>query len=200
VSVLAKVLGFSLALSLCFTLVTHLLPQVEGRVPQEIEVDIDALTMDEFIALGEYIFKRIDSCTLCHNDRGRAPDILRLNMIQTIASRLADGRYQGKARDAEGYIRESMLAPSVYVVDGYGKVGAEHISPMKAVDKPPMLLSDIEIDAVIAFLQAKDGGEVTVALPSSAEDMPVAPALPVDTGEARKPMWIQAPDERGSGG
>lgn len=193
-SVLAKVLGFSLALSLSFTFVTHLLPQVEGRAPQEIEVDIESLTIDEFIALGEYVFKRIDSCTLCHNDRGRAPDILNQDMARTVASRLADGRYQGKARDMEGYLRESMLEPSAYVVDGYGKVGAEHISPMKAVDKPPLLLSRIEIDAVVAFLQSKDGGEVTVPLPSSDEDVPVTPTLPVDDGGARMPMWIQGED------
>ena len=44
--ILVKVLGFSLALILVFTLVANTLPQVEGEAPVETEVDLGALTME----------------------------------------------------------------------------------------------------------------------------------------------------------
>jgi cytochrome c551/c552 len=68
----------------------------------------------------------------------------------------------------ECYLRVSMLEPSAFVVAGFGKKGTnDSVSPMPNVAKPPLQLSDIEIGALIAFLQSKDGGEITVALPSA---------------------------------
>ncbi len=169
---IVKVLAFSLGLALVFTGIANLLPQVEGQAPEEVKVDIGALTMDGFIALGENIFKNKGTCTLCHNNMGRAPNILELEMNGTCEERMADERYKGAASDVEGYLRESMLDPSIYVVKGYGKKGSNDTqSPMPTVNKAPIHLSDIEIDAVIAFIQAKDGGDVTVALPT---DVPAA--------------------------
>ncbi|MCK5921474.1 MAG: hypothetical protein KAG66_11075, partial [Methylococcales bacterium] len=78
-STLAKVLGFSFALTLVFTLVANMLPQVEGEAPVDEEIDLGELTMDSFIATGESLFSGKGTCTLCHNDLGRAPDILALN-------------------------------------------------------------------------------------------------------------------------
>ncbi len=167
--VLVKALGFSLGLALLFTLVAHILPQVEGEAPEVEEVDLGALTMDSFVALGESVFNGKGTCALCHNNLGRAPDLLAMNVVETAAERLADSRYQGAATDAEGYLRESMVAPSVYVVKGFGKKGTNDTeSPMPTVEKPPVQLSAAETDAVIAFMQAKDGNPVTVALPSEA--------------------------------
>lgn len=168
-SVLAKTLGFSLALTLVFTGVANLLPQVEGEAPVEKEIDLSELTMDDFVAMGEELFNNKGTCTLCHKPAplGRAPDVQGQNMVATAAERLADERYAGKATDAATYIRESMLIPSKYVVSGWGKKGSDDKeSPMPAINKPPIQLSDVEIDAIIAYLQAKDGNEVTVALPS----------------------------------
>jgi len=167
--VLAKSLGFSLALALLFTLVANLLPQVEGEAPVEIEVDLGALTMESYTALGESIFNGKGTCPLCHNDRGRAPNIPALNMVQTATERLKDARYKGKATDAESYLRESMLDPGIYVVVGFGKKGTnDTVSPMPTINKAPIELTEIEINAVIAYLQAKDGNEVTVDLPTEA--------------------------------
>lgn len=177
--VLAKSLGFSLALALLFTLVANLLPQVEGEAPVEQEVDLGALTVESFAALGESIFAGKGTCTLCHNAMGRAPDILALNMAATVDERLKDERYKGSASDPESYVRESMVDPGIYVVKGFGKKGSnDTISPMPVVNKAPIELSDIEINAVIAYLQAKDGNEVTVPLPTEA---PVAEAEPAET-------------------
>ncbi|MCW8883622.1 MAG: hypothetical protein OQK12_00035 [Motiliproteus sp.] len=166
---LPKVLGFSLALTLVFTVTANLLPQVEGEPPKEEKVDLGALTMDSFIALGESAFNGKGTCTLCHNNLGRAPDLLEMNVGEAAKERLADSRYQGKASDIEGYLRESMTDPSIYVVAGFGKKGSNDTeSPMPAVDKKPIELSAVQIDAIIAFLQSKDGNEVTVALPTEA--------------------------------
>ncbi|MCP3672093.1 MAG: cytochrome c [Gammaproteobacteria bacterium] len=178
---MGKILGFSLGLTLIFTLVTSLLPQVEGEAPVEKKVDLAALTMDDFVAMGEELFNNKGTCTLCHKPAplGRAPDIAGMDMLATSAKRLADERYKGEVKDAEGYIRESMVDPSKYVVATWGKKGSNDTeSPMPAVDKAPIQLSDMEMDAVIAYLQSKDGGEVTVKLPSpeAAAEITAAPA------------------------
>lgn len=187
-TVLLKTLAFSLALTLLFTLVTYLLPQVKGEAPVEKKVDLGSLSMDGFIALGDDIFHNKGTCTLCHKPAplGRAPDIEGENMVALAAERLADPRYKGEARDAEAYIRESMVDPGKYVVAGWGKKGSnDSESPMPHVDKPPIQLSPMEIDAVIAWLQSKDGNEVTVALPSPEAAAEVA-AGASDAGAAGK--------------
>jgi hypothetical protein len=166
--ILLSVIGFSLVLVLMFTLVTNILPQLEGEAPVDEEVNLGEMTAETFAIFGESIFTDKGTCTLCHNDKGRAPDILTLSMVETANERLRDERYQGRAKTAEEYLRESMLDPGAYVVKGYGKKGSnDTVSPMPAVNKAPTLLTDIEIDAVIAFMQAKDGYEITVSLPST---------------------------------
>ena len=185
--VLAKSLGFSVVLILAFTLTANLLPQVEGEAPVEKEVELGALTMAGFIAFGEKVFEGKGTCSLCHNAMGRAPDILALNMVNTAQERLNDARYQGGATDAAAYLRESMIDPSVYVVAGFGKKGTNDTeSPMPAVDKAPIELSDVEMDAVIAFLQAKDGHDVTVSLPTDeAPTVAAAKEAPATAGPAQ---------------
>ncbi len=177
--ILLRVLGFSLLLTLIFTLVANLLPQVEGEAPKATKVDIGSLTPEKYAALGDSIFHGKGTCTLCHNERGRAPDIDVLNMADETKKALADPNYKGKASDIESYIHESMLEPSAYVVPGFGKKGATDVSPMPTISKPPIALTDIEINAVIAYLQNKDGNEITVSLPS----VDAAPA-PVDSGDS----------------
>lgn len=164
---LLRVLGFSLAMVLVFTLTANLLPQMQGEAPVDEEVDIGALTMDSFVTLGEKIFSGKGTCTLCHNNMGRAPDLLTFDLVGISPVRMADERYTGAADDAESYIRESMIDPGVYVVAGFGKKGSNDTeSPMPDVSKSPIQLSEMEIDAVIAFLQSKDGNEITISLPT----------------------------------
>ncbi len=68
----------------------------------------------------------------------------------------------------EDYLRESLMCPSCYVVKGYGKAG-DTKSPMPVISKPPISLAKFELNAVLAWLQAKDTpGEfekVTIPLP-----------------------------------
>jgi hypothetical protein len=69
----------------------------------------------------------------------------------------------------EDYLRESLMCPTCYVVQKYGKAGDTE-SPMPVIVKPPISLSPVEVNAVIAWLQSKDTpgdfAKVTVPLPS----------------------------------
>lgn len=196
--ILFKTLGFSLALTLVFSLLTYLMPQMRGEAPVEKVVDLGSLTMDDFVAMGEELYNNKGTCTLCHKPPplGRAPDILSEDMVAVSAERLADKRYQGEAKDAAGYILESMLDPGRYVVATWGKKGSnDSESPMPAVDKAPIQLSSMEMDAITAYLQAKDGNEVTVNLPTAEEAAEVASepvggaaALPVPAASAEEAM------------
>lgn len=191
--ILLKILGFSLTLILTFTAVTYVLPQMKGEAPIEKELDVGALTMGSFIALGEDLFQGKGACTLCHNKLGRAPDLLVLNVEKVSLERLADSRYQGSAKDAEGYIRESMVDPGRYVVAGFGKKGSNDTeSPMPAIDQPPVQLSSVEIDAIVAFLQDKDGNTVTVALPT---DVPESTTDTQESSGLATTGLAQSPEE-----
>lgn len=72
----------------------------------------------------------------------------------------------------EDYLRESLMCPTCYVVEGYGKDG-DTKSPMPLINKPPISLNPVELNAVIAWLQSKDTpGEfanVTVPLPTGGD-------------------------------
>lgn len=168
--VLLSTLSFCLFLTLVFTLVTYLVPQVEGEAPVETAIDLSSITMDDYVSLGEDLFNNKGTCTLCHKAAplGRAPDIQAMDMQTTTEERLADNRYSGTASDTENYLVESMTAPSAYVVEGWGKKGSnDSESPMPAVDKAPIGLSLTEINAIVAYLQAKDGNDITVELPTA---------------------------------
>jgi hypothetical protein len=170
--VFVKVVGFSLTLTLAFTLIANLLPQVEGEAPEEMVLDLGTFTEESFVAMGENLFSGKGTCTLCHNSMGRAPDIQVMNMGETANERLADPRYKGKATDVETYLRESLWEPSLYVVKNFGKKGSnDTVSPMPVINKPPVGLSDIEMNALIAYMQAKDGNPVTVTLPTTAAEL-----------------------------
>ena len=188
-SKLAATLGFSLVMIFVFASVTYVLPQSRGDAPPEEEVVVGAMTMDSFVALGDRLYNGKGTCTLCHNKLGRAPDLMTYDVVKTSLERTADARYQGKAKDAEAYLRESLLQPSAYVVAGFGKKGTnDSESPMPPVDQPPIQLSEVEVNAVIAYLQKKDGNPVTVPLP---KDAPAAPAA----GEAAMPAAAQTAEE-----
>lgn len=169
-----RVAIFSLGMLLSYTVIANILPQVKSSVQVEEAPEPDALDRGGQIAWGKRIFTGKGTCALCHNDLGRAPDLLALDLSREFAGRLADPRYTGAAEGKHGpaaieaYIRESMRKPSAYVVAGFGKKGTNDTeSPMPDVGRPPISLSDAEIDAVIAFLQDLAGVEVTVLLPSA---------------------------------
>jgi hypothetical protein len=87
--------------------------------------------------------------------------------IQEEYRRAGAGGHDGMI--GEDYIRESMMCPTCYVVKGFGGAG-DLKSPMPVINKPPISLSPIEVNAVIAYLQSfenpGDFSNVTVPLPS----------------------------------
>jgi cbb3-type cytochrome oxidase cytochrome c subunit len=144
------------------------IPQITPAPPPvEEELDLGAMTMTQFVALGERIYKGKGTCTLCHNELGRAP--LLEEAVTLAEQRLADPRYEGSASDVESYLYESMAEPSAYVVAGFGKAGTgDTESPMPNILTGSIGLSEVEMRAVIAYLQDLGGAEVTVEIPSEA--------------------------------
>jgi len=143
------------------------IPQVNPAPPPEDETfELNAMTMQEFTALGERTFNGKGACMLCHNAvGGRAPLLEKAAAVAT--ERLADPRYQGQATNEEEYLYESMVEPSAYVVAGFGKTGTgDTVSPMPSMQAGANRLSNIEIKAIIAFLQSLAGVQVTVKIPT----------------------------------
>ena len=98
----------------------------------------------------------------------------------------------------EDYIRESVMCPTCYVVEKFGNDG-DTKSPMPIISKPPISLSRIEVNAVIAYLQSKDTpGEfatVTVPLPQDdAGNTGVAFAEATDEDED-KPVFVTGTED-----
>jgi len=171
-----RVIVFSLSLLLFYALFSNSLPQVEPDLSEPIEVSTEGLDMDGMIALGETLFTGKGTCTLCHNDLGRAPDMLEMDLAAAFTERLTDTRYEGVAAGSEGpeavekYLRESLQKPSAFVVAGFGKKGSnDAVSPMPVVDAAPIELSNVEMNAIIAFLQDRALMTPTVPLPSADE-------------------------------
>ncbi len=192
-NVLARTLLFSVALVLAFGGVTYMLPQMEGPAPEQQVINIDDLTMESFIAMGKDLYSGKGTCALCHNELGRAPDLLAFNATVASLQRIAHPRYQGSASDAEDYLRESMLQPSAFVVEGFGTKGSNDTeSPMPAIDKAPVQLSAFEIDAIIAFLQDKDGEPVSVSLPVATDETIAAAGAPPPPAVPQSPEDVIA--------
>lgn len=141
-------------------------PRIEpAPPPEETKLDLGAMTMKQFIALGSEIYNGKGTCTLCHNALGRAP---LLDKAATVAAaRLKDPRYKGTAKNVEEYLSESLVKPSAFVVAGFGKAGShDSESPMPDISGGAIGLKEAEIKAVVAYLQDLGGAEVTVAIPT----------------------------------
>jgi len=157
-----KVVVFSLCIIGGYTLfATEFAPAIKPEPPVVTNPTPETMTGAELAAFGKTLFYGKGSCALCHERvGGRAPslDTIALNG----AKRIKEPGYKGTASSAASYIYESMTSPSAYVVPGYGSTGSvDTRSPMPDVRKPPVSLSQIEIRAVIAFLQDRAGVPVT---------------------------------------
>jgi cytochrome c551/c552 len=167
-----KVAGFSLLIIAFFAGFSNFgVPRIEpAPPPSEEKIDLGEMTMERFVALGEKVFNGKGTCPLCHNKLGgRAPMLDKIAVIA--AERLEAADYKGEAADVEGYLLESLIQPSAYVVAGFGKKGTgDKVSPMPDVSKGSIGLGEPEIAAVIAYLQDLAGVEITVKIPSGAAE------------------------------
>ncbi|MFQ5915574.1 MAG: c-type cytochrome [Nitrospinota bacterium] len=180
-----KVAAFSLLTIGFFAAFSNFgIPQIEpAPPPKERKLDLGTMTMDQFIALGKNIFNGKGTCTLCHNPVGRRAPLL--DRVAAVApERIADPRYNGPVSDVEGYLYESMVKPSAYVVAGFGKTGTnDTVSPMPDVSTGSIGLSEAEIKAVIAYLEDTSGVDVTVKIPTGVPEEPEE-----GEEEARRPL------------
>jgi len=165
------------------------IPRIKPAAPPvEEKVDLSAMTMDQFIALGEKTFNGKGTCTLCHNSMGRAPMLDKIGAVSV--ERMADPRYKGEAKTVEEYIHESLVKPSAFVVAGFGKAGTNDTeSPMPDVSGGSIGLSNTVVMAVVAYLQDSSGSEVTVQIPTdvpeeSDEEEGGAARAPYESAEA----------------
>ncbi len=162
------------------------IPQIKPEPPPvEAKLDLGAMTMDQFIALGGKIYNSKGTCTLCHNAMGRAPMLDKIGTVS--AERLKDPRYKGTAKTVEEYLHESLVKPSAFVVSGFGKAGTNDTeSPMPDVTGGGIGLNEAELKAVIAYLQDSGGAEVTVeipAMPAAGAEAAKAEEAPLKTAE-----------------
>ncbi|RMG68634.1 MAG: cytochrome c [Calditrichaeota bacterium] len=145
-----KIFLFTVAVSLFYTYVGHMVPQKEFHPPMTIELRAD-LTPAELAEIGRQIVAGKGTCLTCHtigaDKPGRFPD------LGGIGARAA---HRKPGYSDVDYLAESLYRPNAYIVPGFAP-------GMPQVNKPPIGLTDQEILAVIAYLQSL-GGTPTVTL------------------------------------
>ncbi len=143
-----KVVVVAVAVIGFYTMVAHIIPQLESEVPEQLDLGAD-VTTEELVAAGERIYNGAGGCTACHGLGTRAPNLLTDHAGQGQIGARCGGRESGK--DCKAYLHESMVEPGTYVVEGFGNI------------MPDMRrqLTDDQIWTVVAYLQSL-GGEVTV--------------------------------------
>lgn len=184
-----KVSGFSLLMIGGFSAYSNFgIPQIiPAPPPVEEKLELGAITMDQFVALGGRIYNGKGTCTLCHNSMGRAPMLDKIGFVA--AENLKNPNYRGTAKTVEEYLHESLVKPSAFVPAGFGKAGSNDTeSPMPDVSGGGIGLSEAEIAAVIAYLQESSGSEVTVAIPA-------LPAAGAGTSNAEEAAPLKTPEE-----
>lgn len=119
----------------------------------DVAVSEPARATDGNAARGASVLARLP-CASCHDVTRPGPggDICpNLGNIATGAARtVRSPEYHGKAKDAAGYIRESIVDPNAYIVPGANYRTADGQSVMPKTFGA--MLSPSELDDVVAFL------------------------------------------------
>ena len=132
-----------------YTYFGQMVPQKEVHPPKTLELTA-SMTTDEMIAAGKTIFSGKGTCVNCHKmsgGTGRFPD------LGTIGARA--GSQESGLNDIE-YLAKALYKPNAFIVKGF--------SPgMPVINKPPVGLTDMEMKAMIAYLQSL-GGTATITM------------------------------------
>jgi cytochrome c2 len=120
---------------------------------------------EELIKAGEAVFFGADSCHVCH---ALDPDVPNkrcpVNMKEVFSRASSRAEEIKKERDPTmtpiKYLVESVYDPNVYVVKDKAIGGPFSKNVMKAINGPPLALSDQQIKAALAFLISQNGTEV----------------------------------------
>jgi mono/diheme cytochrome c family protein len=167
-----KVLVTALVVIGFYTMVAHIIPQLESEVPESLDLSAGA-SPEALVEAGERIYNGSGGCVACHGLGTRAPNLLTDHAGQGPIG----ARCGSHGMDCKAYLYQSMTNPGATVVAGF-----EPIMPDMRRQ-----LSEDQIWAVIAFLQSQ-GGEVTV---TSADIKPAA-----STGPATGPAISATTDPR----
>src|ERR671922_2782510 len=143
-----KVLAATLIVIGFYTMVAHIIPQLQSEVPEALALTGD-VSPAQLAAAGERIYNGAGGCTACHGLGTRAPNLLTDYAGQGPIGARCGTRQPGM--DCKTYLYQSMTEPNKFVVPGF-----EPIMP----DMRRSLSND-QIWATIAFLQTQ-GGEPTV--------------------------------------
>lgn len=109
----------------------------------------DPNAIDPAVVMG-----KMTACSACHTldafgwTNPTCPDLS--NVASVAAERLASADYSGAATDVEGYLRESIANPGVYIAPGgenYGTVGAS-LMPVNG----GATLSDADVQLIVKYL------------------------------------------------
>jgi cytochrome c2 len=179
---------FTVTVSLIYTAIAQVLPQLENHPPANVELGSN-IGPEELAAAGADSFAA--NCTSCHKagENGRAPDIsdIGARADERAAMRAAE---TGESYTGVDYLVEALCAPGDYLVEGFGNI------------MPPQgrSLTGGQILAMTAYLQTL-GGDATVR--GTAVD-PVmrfgcvsggAAAAGAPMAEAAAPVSVGTPDK-----
>lgn len=157
----ARILAFFLLIIWAFVGVSQLIPQVSSYPQKALSrEEFSRMSAEQLVARGREVFGsggiRCSQCHAIEGAPGRGPN---LGGVGGRAPSRAQTRAAaaGKPYSPQEYLLESLIHPEAFVVEG-------HASPsiMPQVFKPPMDLSEEDIQAVVAFLESL-GGRVTMA-------------------------------------
>lgn len=155
------------------------IPQSESLPPEEIKLNPDTLTCAQVIEAGKKTILTKGQCLVCHS---LEPPDARGPAFSGLGVRAAS-RVQGKA--AEDYLYESLTHPQGFVVDGFPPI-------MPPADKPPAMLNEFELWAVVNYLE-NQGGRPSCDLEKL---KPLLKAAPKEEKPAVDPASM-SPAERG---
>ncbi len=150
---LMRVATFALAVIWSYALLGNLIPQSTSG-PAVAVGDIER-SPEAFVEAGKSIFYGSGKCSTCHvigasATTPRCPDLSDIGIT-------GGGRKEGMSTRA--YLVEALYQPEAYLVKGYGNI-------MPPVWKPPIALSPLEIETLVAFLQSQGGEpDVTAIVP-----------------------------------
>ncbi|MDX1488336.1 MAG: hypothetical protein R3268_09055, partial [Acidiferrobacterales bacterium] len=114
-----KVGAVAVAVILFYTMVAHIIPQLESEVPEQLALGAD-VTADELVAAGERLYNGAGGCTACHGLGTRAPNLLTDHAGEGVIGARCANREPGK--DCKAYLHESLVDPGAFLVSGFGNI------------------------------------------------------------------------------
>lgn len=169
-----KILAVTLVVLGFYTMVAHIIPQLESEVPEALDLSADA-SPEALAAAGQRIFEGAGGCTACHGLGTRAPNLRADHAGRGPIGQRCEATFGAECR---AYLFTSLTAPGDSVLEGF-----ENIMPDLRRQ-----LSEDQVWAAVAYLQSL-GGTVTV----TADDVAAAATPDAPTAAGRSPTATTDP-------